>query len=107
MRTATLTAYEDAQSGGTFGNELFAEAENEIFTLMDRDTWARLKNDPSMVKQMAADYFDAADKNKDGVVTFHEYRTWALANPTVLSFFSQVQKSVSGLLGGSKTAQQQ
>ena len=104
MRTATLTAYEEAQAAGTFGDELFAEPEEEIFTLMDRDTWARLKADPTMVKSMAASYFEAADKNKDGVVTFHEYRTWALANPQVLSFFSQVQKSVAGLLGGSKIA---
>mmetsp|Transcript_47677 Transcript_47677/g.140814 ORF Transcript_47677/g.140814 Transcript_47677/m.140814 type:complete len:359 (-) Transcript_47677:688-1764(-) len=103
MRVETLKAYDDAVAVGTpdaWKDELFKAAEDEIFTLMDRDTWARLKSDPEMVKSMAANYFEAADKNKDGLVTYHEYRAWALDNPQVLSFFGQLQKAVGTLLMG-------
>ena len=66
--------------------------------LMERDTWSRLKSDPEATRKMAHEYFLAADKDKDGVVNYGEYKEWALANPQVLSFFAQVQKAVSGMV---------
>jgi len=107
MRVATLEAFDQASKGGVpFSESLFKDSEDEIFTLMDRDTWNRLKNDPEAVKTMAANYFEAADKNKDGVVTYHEYRACALDNPQVLSFFAQLQKSVRSLLLGKETKEE-
>lgn len=99
MYTATI------ESGKPYAEDMFKDSEMEIFTLMERDTWARLKGDADMVceygihslgykaaylkhisqllqvRSMAKNYFFAADTNHDGVISYAEYQQWASANP--------------------------
>ncbi|KAL1504066.1 hypothetical protein AB1Y20_010476 [Prymnesium parvum] len=98
MRKGTLEAFRKAKESGEYPDNMFKDSEEEIFTLMDRDTWARVKADPKMTKSMASNYFTAADTNKDGIVSYEEYTTWALHTPQVLSFFGKLQQSVTHLM---------
>ena len=73
---------------------LFDGAVAEVFSLMERDTFRRLQQDPKLGSELAAAFFANVDADGDGTIRYHEYRRWALAHPEVLAFFGALQQSV-------------
>jgi len=78
--------------------DLFEDASKEIYTLMERDTFRRMKNNPKLVEKLVVEFFEAADKDNTGSVTFDQYREWVMANPTVLAFFKDISKAAAGMI---------
>ena len=79
-------------------------AQVEIFKLMERDAYARFKNDKDAVGAVVDEFFASADVSNDGYVTFEEYRKWVLRNPEVIVFFSQLSKAITDLIRSAKGA---
>jgi hypothetical protein len=62
MRKELLAAHAAATSAcEPPGRSLFADAEEEVFKLMDRDTFARFRNDAEAVGKMVDDFFNRVD----------------------------------------------
>lgn len=80
---------------------LFAAAETEMFNLMERNAFARLRDDPEMLNRLADDFFDRADSDGDGRVRYSEYSKWAMEQPQVLAFFGQLRRTITKLVSGS------
>lgn len=98
IKQLLLDSYASADPTLPCDSELFAEAEHEIFKLMERDAFTRFKGDASKSKRSLDEFFKAADKANDGVVSFDEYRSWVQSDPQVLYFFSLLSESVRSLL---------
>jgi len=77
---------------------LFADAENEIFMLMERDTFQRFKQNPKGVAAAVDDFFQQADKRHDDVVSFEEFKDFAMSRPEMIVAFSQLTETISQLL---------
>ena len=75
---------------------MFDEAQDEIFQLMERDTFARFKSDPTNADKLANDMITRLDKDNNGRINYPEFRKWALNEPVSLVFFS-------GLVDAAKT----
>jgi hypothetical protein len=99
-----VAAVEAAGGGGAAWADVFKEAEAEIFKLMERDTYKRFRHDPKAVDELVAEFFTQADTSHDGVVTFSEYHTWALSQPSVFLFFHKLSGLVQGLVDEHKKA---
>lgn len=93
-----ITAAHKAAGDAAPPQDAFSEGEVEIFKLMERDAYARFKNDPNALRDVCDEFFASADREHDGVVTFAEYKEWVLKHPQVLVFFSQLSKSIKTLL---------
>jgi len=85
-------------SGEPPSPELFAAAEKEMFSLMERNAFSRLREDEAMLEKLARAFFDSADEDGDGRVRFKEYRKWATGKPTVLAFFGQLRQTIVKLV---------
>ena len=78
--------------------DIFDAASDEVFRLMERDTFSRFKSDPSALSNLVDGYYAAAAAasgsagKKDGaepdLITFRQFREWALKEPAVLIFFT-------------------
>jgi hypothetical protein len=77
---------------------LYAHAEAEIFNLMERNAFSRLRGDPQGLVGLADDFFACADKDSDGAVSFDEYSKWASQQPEVLAFFGQLRRTILKLV---------
>jgi Ca2+-binding EF-hand superfamily protein len=77
---------------------LFADAENEIFQLMERDTFMRFKENPKGAAAAIDDFFQQADKRHDDVVSFEEFKEFAMSRPQMVVAFSQLTETISHLL---------
>ena len=82
---------------------LFADAENEIFMLMERDTFKRFKENPRGAAAIIDDFFQQADKHHDDVITFEEFCDFAMSYPQIVYAFSQLTETVSHLLSNLDT----
>lgn len=80
---------------------LFDSAEEEMFRLMERNAFARLREDPKTLDELANAFFDRADADSDGRVRFNEYHAWASEQPQVLAFFGQLRKTIVKLVSSS------
>jgi len=76
----------------------FLRAEHEMFALMERNAFARLRGDSAMLEELASAFFNRADADGDGVIRFDEYRTWASEQPQVLAFFGQLRNTIRRLV---------
>ena len=76
---------------------LFDAASDEIFKLMERDTFSRFKRDPEAIRSLLSSYHAAAGAGKS-TVSFAAFKAWALREPTVLIFFTGLCHSIRGLL---------
>lgn len=88
--------------------DIFDAASDEVFRLMERDTFSRFKSDPSALSNLVDGYYAAAAAasgsagKKDGaepdLITFRQFREWALKEPAVLIFFTGLCTSVKRIL---------
>lgn len=83
---------------------IFEGASKEIFKLMENDTFRRFQHDTGQVDKLVNDFFDKADVNKTGEITFEQYREWVMANPSVLVFFNELSSSIQGMLAKQRAA---
>jgi len=84
---------------------LLNDAEQDIYKLMERDAFARFKSDPDAVGRVVNEFFQSADVDHDGLITFPEFRRWVATQPSVLIFLSQVSRSVYAALQQHKRRQ--
>ena len=99
IKKSTLGAYEACKIVAEAPPPaLFAEAEEEIFKLMERDAYARFKANPESVSAVVESFFKTADLSADGFISFPEYKRWVMGQPQVIVFFTQLAKSISALL---------
>ena len=72
--------------------QLFDEAHDEIYRLMDKDSYARFKKNPAEVKELTDALFDQADVNGDGVIELSEYQEWVADNPEAMNFIRELHE---------------
>mmetsp|Transcript_53874 Transcript_53874/g.148540 ORF Transcript_53874/g.148540 Transcript_53874/m.148540 type:complete len:290 (+) Transcript_53874:562-1431(+) len=107
--TTEITA---AQSGGAaIRSAVFEEAEQEIFRLMERDTYARFRSDPAALGELIESFFTEIHGSKPDkpelVVEYDEYKAWVLKHPQALAFFSSLPVALRKLVrteGGGRRA---
>jgi len=80
--------------------DLFAECGTEIFKLMERDTFARYRQDGNAVDRLVDDFFNEANSSKAEEVTFEDYKKWAHFHPEVLIFFQRLREAIEKLMVG-------
>ena len=93
--TSTLKGcHEDAPA------TLFDVASEEVFKLMERDTFARFKNNPDAIKSLVDAYYSSVDKEARvlGAVSFENFKTWARGEPSVGVLFAGISASINSLL---------
>ena len=79
--------------------DLFDDAGTEIFKLMERDTFARFKQDPDAKKELVNAYYDSATElAKDANVTFESFKLWANNEPTLTILFHGLSVTVNSIL---------
>ncbi len=84
----------------------FDAASEEIFKLMERDTFARFKNDPDALRTLVDAYYSsvaaaegATDAEKaSNSVSFETFKLWATSEPSVSILFSGLSASVNAVL---------
>jgi len=89
--------------GNKIKRTIFEAAAQEIFTLMERDTYKRFRSDKEAVSTLVDNFFKEADIQKDGLVHFEEYKKWAMGNKEVLSFMNMLTTSAKGLINHVRT----
>ena len=83
-----IAAVDEAEKAGTPPPpDLFDASQDEIFHLMERDTYPRFKSDPSQVSKLADQFFSQVDADGSNSVSYSEYRKWAMSEPIVIVFF--------------------
>jgi len=78
--------------------KIFADAEKDIFKLMERDAFSRFKKNPDAVGAVVDECFKKADTSNDGELSFDEFKDWVKTEPGILIFLSQLAHSVSTAL---------
>ncbi|GMH68946.1 hypothetical protein TrRE_jg1106 [Triparma retinervis] len=81
---------------------IFDSAQQEIYQLMNRDTFERFKHNDALMDQMLTSLFDEVDVKKNGVITVAEYKTWATMNPELTNFLKDLHNET--FMGVSKAA---
>lgn len=72
--------------------DLFDEASTDIFTLMEKDTFARFKRDPKALQSLLDRYHTAAGGGS--TVSWKAFRAWAIREPTVMVLFTGLSSSI-------------
>jgi len=98
MKTKLTEDYRLARELDNFPINLFADAENEILLLMERDCFERFRDNEQSVSALVDGFFTKADKSHDHQVDFNEYREWIMSEPQILTAFCQLAETVSHVL---------
>jgi len=77
---------------------VFDAAATEIFSLMERDTFSRFKQDPEAIQSLLDSYFSSAAKEGAQTVTYKAFCTWATKEPTVRILFAGLSTNIRQLL---------
>ena len=82
----------------TCSANIFDAASEEIFKLMERDTFSRFKSDPQAISQLVDGYYKSANKEGRGNVSYADFRAWAVDEPSLLVVFTGLCNTVQRLL---------
>lgn len=74
-----------SENWGLVPKDVFEEAKNEIYHLLEKDNFARFQKTRGSVDEMLNKFFDHVDENKSGEIDMDEFRIWAKNNPTSLN----------------------
>ena len=86
-----LRIFNEAQGAGVpVPVNVFDEAHEEIYKLMDKDSYARFKKNPQEVKELTNALFEQADVNGDGMIQLEEYKQWVKNNPDAMNFIREL-----------------
>ena len=78
--------------------DIFDPAAEEIFKLMEKDTFARFKSDDNATQELLDRFFAAVEIGPDGQITYAAFERWALTEPTVLIMFTTLRSSIKKLI---------
>ena len=81
---------------------IFDAAHQEVYQLMNRDTFERFKHNDTLMDQMLTSLFEEVDVEKNGVITVAEYKLWATKNPELTNFLKDLHNET--FMGVSKAA---
>ncbi|GMH75047.1 hypothetical protein TL16_g06633 [Triparma laevis f. inornata] len=73
--------------------DIFNKAQQEIYQLMNRDTFERFKNNDTLMDNMLAQLFDEVDVDHNGSITVAEYKVWANKNPELTNFLKDLHET--------------
>ena len=85
-----------------YPEHMFDQAQQEIYQLMNRDTFERFKNNDALMEDMLTSLFDEVDVDHNGSITVKEYKVWAAKNPEVTKFLTDLHNET--FMGVSKAA---
>jgi hypothetical protein len=83
---------------------LFDIASEEIFKLMEKDTFARFKSDPNAISHLVDGFYKTAVKEGRGNVTYEAFRAWAVNEPSLLVVFTGLCLSVQKMLNEARAS---
>ena len=85
---------------------IYDQAQQEIYHLMNRDTFERFKNNDELLNQMLISLFNEVDVDRNGTITLDEYKNWVKENPELTNFLKDLHdhtfvgvKKAAGLEG--------
>lgn len=84
--------------------DAFEAASQEIFKLMEKDTFNRFKSDPEALAHLVEGYYKEAGVEHGSPIPYAKFREWALKEPAVLVFFSGLCDAVSKFMSEYKIA---
>lgn len=70
---------------GLVPQDVFAEAKDEIYHLLEKDNFARFQKTRGSVDEMVDSFFHHIDENNSGAIDMEEFKTWAQRNPDSLN----------------------
>lgn len=82
--------------------DLFLDAEQEIFTLMERDTFKRFRDDATAVQTLVDEFFKGVTLTPEGKVSFETFFDWAMDHMEVLVFFASLTAAIKRVLAKQK-----
>ena len=92
---------------GSPPSTLFDRASDEIFKLMEKDTFNRFKQDDTASDALVERFYTSMGLGPDDPVSFASFKAWALGEPSILVFFSGLCESIRRLVDKAKTASKQ
>lgn len=78
--------------------DLFAKCKQEIYSLLEKDSFCRCKQNPRFIDKVVDDFFDKVDPKCTGYIGYDQYSEWVHQNPEVIAFFADISKIVRGVL---------
>jgi len=105
MKAKLVDEYHLACQLDHFPINLFADAENEILLLMERDSFSRFRQNEQCITAIVDGFLKKADKSHNHQVDFTEYREWIMNEPQILAAFCHLAETVSHVLSSIEPAE--
>ena len=91
MADKTVKTLEEAKaSGSKVPKGIFDAAHEEVYKLIDKDSFSRFKKNDQEIQELCDALFNDCDHDHSGVVTLEEYKTWVKSNPEAMNFLREL-----------------